>query len=173
MYNSTMKEGQSDVLRHVGSSPAFFELANIPEETNLVEMLRDWLQENGYNYTELKIRQILSRRLHQAMRTGTDRDSSSRIYYPSGTDSAMREAGFNIYTDANWLTYLSRISLEEGRSWIISENILTQDWAYLIYAPQGLIEIPNGDFGLHMFVDPSLVERSLLAVLSPIPMSEV
>lgn len=161
------------LLRREGSTPAFFELTTIPPEMNLVEVLRSWLQDQGYDYTDLKVRHILYNRLNLAMTTGTDRDFFSTIYNPSRTYVAMQEIGLNPTTVANLVTYVIDLNLESDEAWFNSDNPLTRYWAHLVYAPHALREIPNSIFGLHVFTDTRLIEPSLLAVFSPIPMSQV
>lgn len=180
--SSPLPEDQlTEILNHLRPEGHEVAIIQMPQPgEDLIPVLREKLTALGYDSSHLLKRVIDTKRLQQALETGTDRDEKSDIDSQSAIlgnteELAMLANGLNPSTDRDLVTYVAELNTERNTKWFISDN---QSNAILIYAPDALqyIQPPTKTEakpynGFAMFKDRRLTHRSLLAVVTPTPTS--
>jgi hypothetical protein len=122
-------------------------------------------QSDSEDRPALFMRFINAERLDVAVKTGTDRDESSRLDYHDGSNEAQAIREYAIH-DVNDFTYTTTI-YPDDQPLQISEG-----QALLVYAVEAMQPLSlykgnsHGSIGLTAFVDKRLKEKSLLAVIT-------
>lgn len=160
-------DGMTPYVESVAGRMRTGEIINmkIAQDTISSDVFKKIAQADGEERPALFIRYISAERLDVALKTGTDRDESSKLDYHDGSNEAQAMEEYAIH-DVTDFTYTTTIHPDD-RPIKISEG-----QAILVYAVEALQPLTvhkgnrYGSIGLTAFVNKRLKERSLLAVVN-------